>query len=502
MRDKMPPSFPLHEPPLKSLKVAYLLLALTGFFGFHRLYLRKWISFALYFFVLWFILIGFGGYELEAIAVLFVGIIVDAFLLPRFVKTVNAHITEEFIEFPERFTKSEDDIAPWAKEKPTLLKKLAAPLRIIQFFAGCILFTMAMVLFESDEFVLFLVFILVASGLFTSLDKIVERYPALTNIPVIEDVLDRTIEMRKFYWENEPNLGGSIIGMLTRARTEYAPYWKIAGLMTIAIVLDAFFSFGSDYAPHLSFGDAIFIIILHIYFVIQAVLFVLSPVSAMSYHHSLSGKKARLRVLTIIALALIALTFTITKDYERTPGEVSLFPGWRLDARMEQPTFQADLAEITTMYLFYSYLKSSYPNAASSDPECKLNSNCGPTKKFRDLVAGIAPNTEKEAFEVFDTTYDPNKKNSMKIRVIRRKRGTDEFTVIGIIDEKGKMCSRYQEAVPPKEVSNENKLPYIANVKICDDLLSNLEATYNPVTDEETISSTAKLLNELSNKYN
>jgi len=467
------------EAPTRSIKIAYLLLIPPlGLLGIHRFYLGRWVSGIVYSSVF---LLAFINIELIIYLCLFVGVVVDAFFLPGIVTRANDRLREEYIEHPDHFTVSQEEpIAPWAQEqKNGFLQAMGAPLRVLQFLALCVLFTFVMLLVENPEFILFLVITLLAAGLITSLDQVVVRYPALRNLPGIEEALDRVVEMREYYWRNEPKFSGSLIGMITRARTEYKPYWKIVGLMALAIVLDAFFSFSDDYAPHLGMEDAMAIIVFHLLLTLLAVFLVLSPVSALSFHYSLSGKRIRLRVLTVVALVLIGATFFGGRVLVREPGFVNLLSDMRLSSRMENEEFQSALSESVSMFLFYSYYKPGYPNRDSLGMVCRKGDDemppCEPTNKLRELLKGLTPNSENQAFEVVDMTYDSVEKPETWLRAIRYELEDEPSHIIGVIDEFGGMCSRFSSTEPPDWYNPELKQAFIEEKAICDELLGILE---------------------------
>jgi TM2 domain-containing membrane protein YozV len=77
-------------PRRKSLLTAYLLLIVTGVFGGHRFYLRRWWSAVLQLLLtltmLGLLLLYIGAFVVPAIAL---WLVVDALLLPRIVRQFN-----------------------------------------------------------------------------------------------------------------------------------------------------------------------------------------------------------------------------------------------------------------------------------------------------------------------------------------------------------------------------------------------------------------------------
>ncbi|MDJ0911007.1 MAG: TM2 domain-containing protein [Woeseiaceae bacterium] len=402
-------------PPVKSIRVAYVLALLAGLFGAHRLYLGRWLSGLAYMAVLTLAMIAYEKYLVYALGAV---LIVDLLFIPRLTVKRNEELAIEFAEHPERFVVSDaEEIAPWATEsKGGIRYVLGTPWRIFQFIFFPILFTASVVVTGSYEFVVFPVIILLASGLITSLDVVAARYPALLEVPGFEQALDRVAEMRQYYWENEPKLGTSLWGMIRRARSEYAPFWKIAGIIALAVVIDSVLSFEDDYSPYLSVGDAAIVITTHVVFIVGAVLLILSPLSALSFHYSLSGKRVRLRVLTVAALVGIGVMMWVGVKIERGDDVPAVLSEQRLELRMEYENFARALHDNIGMFL--SYYPLGFSAEAPPGQQCFVeigDEHCAPTEWLREVIKGVAPNDESEAFRLVDFVDSPGTETPFRV---------------------------------------------------------------------------------------
>jgi TM2 domain-containing membrane protein YozV len=413
--------------PTRSVWTAYALLLSAGLFGSHRMYLGRWLSALAYVAVLMLAIITLE--ELLVYALL-AALVVDLFLVPHMTKTRNVQLESEFAAHPERFEIAQQDhIAPWARvQRSSFLHILGTPVRIFLFLGLPALFTAVMVWTDNHEFVVFPVIILLASGLVSSLDQITKRHPALLDIPGVESALQRVHEMRTYYWDHEPKFLVHLWGMIARARTEYAPYWKIAGLVALAIMIDAVFSYEDTYLPYLHMEHAVGVLFGNIFLSFIAVMFFLTPLSALSFHYSLAGQHKRLRVLTVMALVVIGLTFYGSIWSERHDDEPSMLSQMRLELRMEEEDFLLSLYDNIGMFLLY------YPPDTLDLEEAPVEQVCGttveeepcpPTQWLRELMKGIAPNDEVDAFEVFDTRYEDSSGIWSAWRGVRIKYGSE-----------------------------------------------------------------------------
>jgi hypothetical protein len=434
------------EAPVKPIRTAYLLLILAGLLGAHRHYLGKWLSGLAYLAVLIAALIADEKLVLLASVA---GLVIDAFLLPRMVAEHNQYIAEDFAANPQHYRRDLDaTIAPWAREEKTgILDWLKAPGRVFSFIVLPVIYTMLMVQTGNYEFIVFPVIILLATGLVTSLDELAHRHPSVFELPGIENALDRFREIKQYYWDHEPPLRAPLLRVFTRARTEFAPYWKIVGVIVLAILIDLIFSFEDDYGPHLGLNEAWGIILLHVFINAYAVLILLSQLSALSFHYSLSGKRVRLRVLTLIALAMTGLSFAVYMDLRNDPGEVSMLSEQRVSLRLQDGDFLQPLLETSEMVLLFhpTTLGDTEPKRDQICVDFKERNHCKPTQRLRELLKGIAPNDETGAFHVFDAWYD----DEIKKTAWRGVRYATKFKRVVVAASNGEVfCRNYVELSP------------------------------------------------------
>jgi hypothetical protein len=426
------------------------LLALTGLLGAHRFYLHRWLSGAAY------VLVLFAGlilFEPLALIPLVIGLVVDAYLLPRMTAEANETIAAAFEKNPQRFHhEASAQIAPWALEEKTgFWYAIRGPARVFTFIFFPVAYTLLMVESGNYEFIVFPVIILLATGLVTSLDDIARRHPTLLELPGIEDALDQVKAMKTWYWHNEPLLRAPFLRVFTRATTEFRPYWNIVGLMVLAILVDLAFSWGDDYGDYLNISNAWWIVLLHVFINAYAVLIFLSQLSALSFHYSLSGKRIRLRILTLVALAMTGLSFYLFVDISDDPGQVSLLSSERLALRMQDREFQQALVDNSSMFILYyeSPLFAPPEDPVADDPMLCGNvltrNECPPTEWLRELLNGLAPNDESQAFEVFDG-WLPEGESASAWRGVRYQALTGRVVVAAWNGEL--LCQNFQDTPP------------------------------------------------------
>jgi hypothetical protein len=84
----------------------------------------------------------------------------------------------------------------------------------------------------------------------------------------------------------------------------------------------------------------------------------------------------------------------------------------RLSDRLENPEFQADLVDYSSMFIRYyeppvadmdtPFVKAEESTVCDTFEKRNL---CKPTLQLRKVLKGIAPNNESEAFQVFDAWH-------------------------------------------------------------------------------------------------
>jgi TM2 domain-containing membrane protein YozV len=409
--------FPLTAPDtvhLKSIRIAYLLLVFTGFVGGHRIYLGRWLSGSAY---LLFLFAALLFWEISLLMAFGLALVVDAFLLPGMTAAANDRISARLEQEPHQVPGAgEQDIAPWAREEKTgFWYAVKGPVRVLSFLLLPMLYTVLMVEMGNYELIVLPVVILMATGLVTSLDEIADRHSSILELPGVETALEHVNQLKTYYRESEPLLRTPFLRVFTRAHTEFKPYWKIVALMVLAVLLDLVFSYSDDYGSYLEIDAAWPIIALHLGINAYAILILLSQLSALSFHYSLSGKRIRLRIMTLLALALTGLTFFLWVTFNDDPGEMSLLSDERLSRRMENEDFREALVDYSSMFIMY-YLPEMADSGADGatapgDRLCddkQARNLCRPTEWLRELLSGIAPNDESGAFHVFDASHEEN----------------------------------------------------------------------------------------------
>jgi hypothetical protein len=246
--------------------------------------------------------------------------------------------------------------------------------------------------FRSLELLTIPIVILVSIGLLDSLDQKLARYPAVLEIPGVGPALERVASLRAHYWENEPKIRSAFKQLFLQARTQYKPYWGLAGIIAATVIIEGVITFedNTSYIPPLGAVE-----IVGTAAVVAAVVALINlvPITALSYHYSLSGNRRRLGFMTVGAL-VATITGYAGNDFffsedARNPGSGTLpsyLSAQRLAKRMQDPAFGEEL--LVKMDVFLNY----YIN--TEIPEEVMREDLG------NLLVGIAPNDEPSAFGV------------------------------------------------------------------------------------------------------
>lgn len=399
--------------PSRSIRKAYLWL-LTLIFGAHRFYVGKWLTALIYPTLLLIILYLFeselpGDDSLSTyvfwlyLALLFV----DACFIPRWVRQRNEWFAQDFRDHPNRYLiPDSDDIAPWARGQSRKSGRglRSSAVRTYFFFWIIPMFTGLMAAeLQSLEVLMIPIVVLIAIGLIGTLDRMLEHQPALLEIPGVGPALDRVAEMRSYFWDHEPKVSSSFWGLFSRWK-DYKPYWTLALVVAVTVVIEGVISFNDNY-KFVTNGEGAYIIGIAALIAGTVVLVNLVPLTTLSFHYSLSGKRTRLRFMTVGAVAATILGYQIpsmpsltaaldsqgrkTEIMKEHAGKLpSLLSGMRLDQRMKDTSFREELIEKMDVFLWY------YVNLQIDVVE--LN------KDFRNLLAGLTPNDEADAFEIIE----------------------------------------------------------------------------------------------------
>jgi len=386
--------------PIRSTKVAYYWW-LTLFFGAHRFYVGKWLTGLLYpVFLLVFISIEAAFTDEEAVYVVgfyFALLLVDAFFIPRSVRRRNEWFEEDFRAHPNRYLiPDSEDIAPWARGQK---RKSGSGLRrsflrvyfffwLVPFFTGVWAAQL-----QSLEVLIIPIVVLAAIGLIGTLDRMLEHQPVILEIPGVGPALERVAEMRAHFWEHEPKISRSIWGLF-RHWKEYKPYWTLALVVAATVVIEGVIAFEDNtrFIEWIEAGKIVGSAALIGGFVVLANLV---PITTLSFHYSLSGKRTRLRFMTVGALVATMLGFyvpslaSLSESIENGAGRVpSYLSRMRLENRLKDPGFRKELQDKIDVFLWYYINKNM-------DQE-QMNEN------FRSLLMGLVPNDESDAFEIIE----------------------------------------------------------------------------------------------------
>jgi len=394
------PEAPELHLPSRSLLKAYALLLPGIFIGVHRFYVGKWRTGLLYlpglFLVLLVADILSDEWAFEFIGLIYLTVFFgDGWFLRRWVSEFNQKIVTDYEKYPERYQiEDAEHIAPWARGRAKKVK-LGFIASRIRWLRNYVFFLILPALngwaaseYESVELLMIPIVILIIIGLIGSLDKTLSRYPTIQEIPGVGQALGRVDAMRKLYWEKEPNVMGAFKGLFLRAGKEYKPYWGIASIVFATVIISGLMSWEVNSAsiePYVAAEIVVFTAL----FAAAVILVNLVPVTALSFHYSLSGKTTRLGFMTLLAIIATVSGYAGDKKFSSDgSGSIPTFlSATRLDERMKNPDYKKLLKEKMSFFLGY------YMEQKTKEPELQ--------KVFSDLISKLAPNDESKAFGVY-----------------------------------------------------------------------------------------------------
>ena len=388
--------------PSRSLLKAYCLLIPGIITGIHRFYVGKWRSGSLFFvgnMIMLFMAGVFIENDLVAYSILSVWLLIfllDGWFLRQWVTDFNQSSIDDYELHPQRYTIEDSErIAPWARGRAKKVKLgfFASKIRIMRnYFFFLILPGIngwAASEYESVELLMIPIVILIIIGLIGSLDKTLSRYPTIQEIPGVGQALGRVEEMRKLYWEKEPNVIGAFWGLFRRAGKEYKPYWGIASIVFATVVINGLMSYEEN-SEYIDTFVAAKIVLFTALFAGIVILINLVPITALSFHYSLSGKTTRLGFMTLLAIMSTVLMYTTANLRSHEHGGTGSVPtylsGARLEERMKDTEFQEELKKRITFFFSY-YVEQNTPEQEQS-------------AVLSDLLSNLAPNDESSAFGV------------------------------------------------------------------------------------------------------
>jgi TM2 domain-containing membrane protein YozV len=416
--------------PTRSKLIAYLLLIPGLLYGLHRFYVGKWrtgilIPIANVF--TGFVAVAVVGEEgADEVIGLFVYVwgailVADGWFLRRWVAEFNQKQITEYELHPERFhIEDADHIAPWARgrAKKEKLGFFASRIRLLRnyfFFLFLPMFTgFAASQTHSVELLMIPIVVLVAIGLIGSLDKTLTRHPTVMEIPGVGQSLERVAAMRALYWNKEPSVFGAFKGLFFRGLKEYKVYWVIASVVMATVIINGILSYEVN-TDHIETLMAVQIVGWTAFISAIAVLINLIPITALSFHYSLSGKTTRLGFMTVVAISATILGYLGNeKRLDGSNLEPSMLSAARIHERMKDTEYKSLVKAKMTFFLGHYMDFPIRQHEAFIDEDGNYVDEAGKPlddannpideatmgKVFRELVGGIAPDDEKEAFGV------------------------------------------------------------------------------------------------------
>jgi len=383
--------------PTRSKTAAYLWW-ITLFFGAHRFYLRKWKTALLYPVSLVVVLTfieqitedQLGYFGLAYLAML----LIDACLIPRWVRQRNEWFAEDFKVHPNRYLIPDSaDIAPWARghERNDHSSFLGSAFRVYFFYWFVPFLTgVAAAWLNSLELLIIPIVVLGTIGLINTLDRMLAHHPAVLEIPGVGPAIERVAEMRAHFWDHEPRIGSAVWGLF-RHWKQFKPYWTLAVIVAVTIVIEGVITYESN-NQFIDLTDTVEIVGITALLAGALILLNLVPITALSFHYSLSGKRTRLRFMTVGALIATLVGYTSSSFIQTRADGAGTNPSpisaWRLEKRMEHPDFREQLAVKADVFLWY-YINEDFDADVMNED-------------FRNLLLGLAPNDESSAFEIVE----------------------------------------------------------------------------------------------------
>jgi TM2 domain-containing membrane protein YozV len=381
--------------PTVSTRIAYFWL-LTLFFGAHRFYVGKWLTGSLYVVLALVVLPVLAGgwpdlllYYLSFYALL---LVVDAALIPGWVKRRNEWFVEDFKARPNHYLiPATSDIAPWARGHSKKGKRHIYRNYLVFWLLPFVTGICAAQLHSLELFIIPIV-VLAAIGLISTLDRILAHHPAALEIPGVGPAIERVAAMRSYFWEKEPRIGSAVWGLF-RHWKDFRPYWTLALVVAATIVIEGVIAW-RDNNQYIEPLDAGLITAVTALLAGVVVLVNLVPITAVSFHYSLSGRRTTLRFMTVGAVIATVFGYAISskieeRSHDPAAGKIPSFvSSWRLEERMENPDFRNDLTKKMDIFLWYFHDLDEDAATVNAD--------------FRNLLQGILPNDETDALEFID----------------------------------------------------------------------------------------------------
>jgi hypothetical protein len=215
-------------------------------------------------------------------------------------------------------------------------------------------------------------------------------------IPGVGPAIERVAAMRAHFWEQEPKILTAVWGLFRHWR-EFKPYWTLALIVAATVVIEGVIAYKAN-TEYIGWVQGGRIVGLTALLAGVVVLVNLVPITALSFHYSLSGKRTRLKFMTVGALVATIFGFNflslIPGTGEAEGSKASLISQWRIEERMKDPKFRHELQGKLDMFLWYYH--DLLGETLSAEEWEDLN------QEFRAVLSGLAPNDEPSAFEILD----------------------------------------------------------------------------------------------------
>jgi TM2 domain-containing membrane protein YozV len=420
----------------KSLLLAYLLWLTLGIFGAHRLYLGKWFTGLVY-------LVSFGFYGF--------GWMLDFLLLPFMVSSTNARLEKEEArglglepDLLSELRGEEEEAAPrrrpqapgevsyaapeqrrraaplaeaaededeWDQGPPAWARKRSGfrpgefLLRVLFFLVAPCLFTVTALMLEQWELLAILIVTLVVGGLIGNVRTVFQTYPMVEKVPLLGEALGYLKGITSFYRRQAPFhflyyllfpvLFVPVCCFSERARKEGRLFGRIiAGLMTI-ILARIGLSYFEVYPPHLGFEDAAVVVLFMTFMIFFWIVCFLVPTATTALSLNASGSTVQARTLVILGLLSGLPVGVGYYFFQREP--VPFVSHLILERRLETTSFRKELIPSVQMFLGYW---EKHLDDLKDRPGEKVAVNKELTDHFQRHVGGIVVGREAKGFRV------------------------------------------------------------------------------------------------------
>jgi TM2 domain-containing membrane protein YozV len=333
----------------KSYLVSYLLLIFLGWIGAHRYYLGQWGSALLYTFTF-----GF----------LFIGVVVDLFLLPLLVR--EARQQAEQLSSGIVLEKVSHERPAWAEKKPFFLFRIGSFLSHLLIF---IFFPMLIVflgfVFELHEISILMLLVLFLTGVLgansksiAGLDQLLAQ-PGLARVPILPEMIAAYRNFYLFYCQHKPRpawfylfypLTAPLVLIFSKtARQEWARFQSFFLIILAIVILETVLNFHERFAPYLTIFQAFELIAIAFIVTLLFIIVFLLPVITSSFYLNLSGQQQSLRLLSIFGLLFAAIVaYNLIQK-----SDISMPAKGRLEAKISVEAFQKDVLKTAEMFIRY-----------------------------------------------------------------------------------------------------------------------------------------------------